>query len=84
MWRQVREPAGAVMCETRDMGPRWPHWHKLVFRGETRIDMWYVCPRDVKKMLVQRARSVYWNKWAAKHEHEELKEGVWLEPALAL
>ena len=35
-------------------------------------------------MLVQRARTVYWKKWAAKHEHEGLKEGAWLEPALAL
>ena len=35
-------------------------------------------------MLLQRARTVYWKKWAAKHEYEELKEGVWLEPALAL
>ena len=35
-------------------------------------------------MLVQRARSVYWKKWAAKHPYEELKEGVWLEPALVL
>ena len=25
-----------------------------------------------------------WKKWAAKHEYEELKEGVWLEPGLAL
>ena len=32
----------------------------------------FVCPRDVKKMLVQR------------DEQEELKEGVWLEPAPAL
>ena len=31
----------------------------------------------------QRARTVYWKKWAAKHEIEELKEGVWLELALA-
>ena len=31
-----------------------------------------VCPKDVKKMLVQTARSVYWKKWAAKHEYEEL------------
>ena len=46
--------------------------------------MGYVCPKDVKKMLLQRARTVYWKKWAAKHEIEELKEGVWLEPALAL
>ena len=27
---------------------------------------------------------MYWKEWAAKHEYEELKEGVWLEPALAL
>ena len=33
-----------------------------------------VCPRDVEKTLVQIARSVYWKKWAAKCEHEELKE----------
>ena len=39
---------------------------------------------DVKKMLVQQARTVYWKKWAAKHEYEELKEGIWLVPALAL
>ena len=39
-----------------------------------------MCPNDVEKMLVQRARSVYWKKWAAKHEYEELKEGAWLEP----
>ena len=26
-WKQVRGPAGAVMCETRDLGVKWPHWH---------------------------------------------------------
>ena len=26
-WRQVRRPAGAVMCETRDLGIKWPYWH---------------------------------------------------------
>ena len=35
-------------------------------------------------MLLQQARTVYWKKWAAKHENEEMKEGAWLEPALAL
>ena len=72
------------MCETRDLGIKWPHWHTLTFSDETRIDMRFVCPRDVKNMLLQRARSVYWNKWAAKLEHEELKEGAWLEPDPAL
>ena len=43
-----------------------------------------MCPKDVQKMLVQRARSVCWKKWAAKHEYEELKEGAWLEPGPAL
>ena len=83
MWRQVRVPAGAVMCETRDLGIKWPHWHTLVFSSEMTIDMRYVYPKDVKKMLVQQARSVYWKKWAAKHKYEELKEGVWLELDLA-
>ena len=58
MWRQVRGPAGAVMCETRDLGFEWPHWRTLIFSDQTRIDMRFVCPRDVKKMLVQTARSV--------------------------
>ena len=35
-------------------------------------------------MLVQRARSVYRKKWAAKHEQEELQEGAWIDPAPVL
>ena len=27
---------------------------------------------------------MYWKKWAAKHEYEELKEGIWLEPTCLL
>ena len=68
------------MCETRDLDIKWPHWHTLIFGNDTKIDMRFVCPKDVKKMLLQWARSVYWKKWAAKHENEELKEGAWLEP----
>ena len=83
-WRQERGLAGAVMCETCDLGIKWPHWYTLLFEGEVRIDLRYVCPKDVKKMLLQQARSVYWKKWAAKHEYEELKEGAWLEPVLAV
>ena len=84
LWRKERGPAGAVMCETRDLGFKWPQWHTLTFEGEIRVDMRYACPKDVTKMLLQRARTVCWKKWAAKHEIEELKEGVWLELALAL
>ena len=67
LWKQVRGLAGAMMCETRDLGFKWPYWHTLTFEGEVRIDMRYVCPKDAKKMLQQRARTVYSKKWAAKH-----------------
>ena len=72
------------MCETRDPGIKWPCWHTLTFGTDTKIVMRFACPKDVKKMLVQTARSVYWKKCAAKHEYAELKEGAWLEPGLAL
>ena len=74
-WKQVRGAARAVMCETRDLGTKWPYWHTLVSSDEKKIDTRYVCPKDVKTMLVQRARSVHWKKWAAKHEYEEFKRG---------
>ena len=38
-WRKVRGFAGAVMCETLDLGVKWPDWHPLTFEGEVRIDM---------------------------------------------
>ena len=44
------------------------------------LDMRVVCPQDVKKMFVKRPRMVCWKRWAAKHECEGLKDGVWLEP----
>ena len=81
METQVRGPAGAVTCETRDLGFKWPQWHTLMFSQEIETDMRL---KDVEKMLVQRARSVYWKKWAAKHEYEELKERAWLEPGPSL
>ena len=84
MWRQVRGPAGAVMCETHELGIKWPVWNTLIFKGDRSIDMRNVYPKDVQKMFLQQARKVYWKKWAAKHEYEELMEGTWLEPALAL
>ena len=44
--------------------------------GQTFMRSW-----DCSQMW-QQARSVHWKKWAAKHEFEELKEGIRLEPAL--
>ena len=40
--------AGAVVCETRDLGIRWSYWHTLMFSDE-KIDMRLVCPKNVKK-----------------------------------
>ena len=57
------------------------HWHALIMEGLVRVDMRFVCPEDVKKMLMKQARSAHWKKWSAKHEYEELKEGTWVEPA---
>ena len=74
-WRQVRGPAGAVVCETSDLGIKWAQRHTSIFEGDRSIDMRYVCPKDVKKMLLQQARTVCWKKWAAKHEYEDLTEG---------
>ena len=51
---------------------KWPQWQTLLFR--------WVCPQDEKKILLQQARKTYRKKWAAKHDYEELKEGVWFDP----
>ena len=72
------------MCETSNLAIKWPQWHALIFEGQVRVDMRYVCPKDVINMLLGQARSTFWRKWAAKHGNEELKEGIWLEPAMAL
>ena len=37
------------MCETRDLGIKWSHWHTLIFEGAVRIYMRYVCPKDVEE-----------------------------------
>ena len=42
-----------------------------------------MCVRKTLKNVGAEARSVYWKKWEAKHEYEDLKEGAWLEPGLA-
>ena len=33
------------MCETRDLDIKWPQWHTLIFEGQVRADMRYVCPK---------------------------------------
>ena len=40
------------MCETSNLGIKWSQWHTLMFEGQVRVDMRYVCPKDVKKMLL--------------------------------
>ena len=67
-------------CARRDLGIKWLQRHTLAFEEQTEVDMRTVCPKDAKKMLLKRARQGYWKRWVAKHEYDELKEGVWLEP----
>ena len=43
-WRRVGGFAGAVRCETRDLGIKWP---------------WTVCSQDVKNILLKQARLAY-------------------------
>ena len=31
-WKHVRGSAGAVVCETRDLGIGFPRWHALLFK----------------------------------------------------
>ena len=37
-WRQVRGPSGDDMCETHDLGIKWPLWHILLFEGQVAVD----------------------------------------------
>ena len=57
-WRQVKGPAGAVMCEIRDLGTTWSQWHTLMFEGQVAVDM-RVVPQDIKKIFVKQARMVF-------------------------
>ena len=41
-------------------------------------------PQDAKNMLRNRGKEVAGQRWATKHECEELKGGVWVEPLEAL
>ena len=72
-WKLVRGPAGAVVCESRDLGSKWPQRHTLLFEGQVVVDMRVVCPQDVIKTRLKQDRMVYWKRWVAKHECEELK-----------
>ena len=44
IWRQARGLAGAVVCETRDLGIEWPQRHTLTFEAQVQVDMRYICP----------------------------------------
>ena len=36
-WQQVRGSAGAVVCETRDLGVQWPQRHTLLFEEQVAV-----------------------------------------------
>ena len=43
------------MCETRDLVIKWPYWHTLIFGNDLKIDMRFVCPKDVKRCWYRRS-----------------------------
>ena len=69
-WRQVRGLAEAVLCETRDLGIKWPQWHTSIFerastsRHEVRLSR--RCEEDASET----------GQVKAKHDYEDLKEGT--------
>ena len=81
-WRQVRGLAGAVMCETGDLGIMCAQRHTLLFEVQVAVDMRVVLPAG-RGEDVEQARMCIGEKWEAKHECE-LKEGVWLKPIQAI
>ena len=40
------------MCETRDLGVKWPHWHTLIDEGDRNIDMRNVCQKRCEENAV--------------------------------
>ena len=37
------------MCETRDLGIKWPQWHTLMFEGRETVDMRVICTAGCKE-----------------------------------
>ena len=74
-WRQVGGLAGAVVFEILGISVCHNGTVRRV-QEQVAVYMRVVCPQDVKQMLLKQARMFYWKRWAAKHESEELKEGV--------
>ena len=68
------------MCETHDLGTKWPQWHTLLFDGQRRVDMRFVCPRDEKKNASTTGQNDRLEEVASRHGCEGLKGGVWLDP----
>ena len=58
--------------ETKDFGIGWPQWHALMFYEKTVVDMMKLCPQDVKKLFIQRAREGAVEELGG-HECKELK-----------
>ena len=40
------------MCETRDLGIMWPHWHTLIFEGGVRIGHETCLPKRCEEHVI--------------------------------
>ena len=65
-WKQVRGPAGALMCETRDLGIKWPYWHTLISgNGYSEKHKSWRWQQKVSRATLPRTALQLWNagKW---------------------
>ena len=51
-WRQVGGLAGAVMCETRDLGIKWPQWHTSTSEVQVQVDMRHVFSQKTSRKCI--------------------------------
>ena len=59
-WRQVRGPAGAAMCGTRDLGIKWPQWHTLTIERQGGHEVGL--PARCKEDALETGRTILWRK----------------------
>ena len=64
LWTKVRGPAGALLCEMRDLGITVPSLKVLRVSDNSMVSKKDTCTGDIKKTLMRHAKDACWRKWA--------------------
>ena len=72
------------MCETSGVGTKWPQRHTLILGKASTSGQEMCLPKGRKEDASETGQVSLLEEVAAKHEYEELKEGVGLRADLAL